>query len=207
LPDATLVTLSKTNRTASLGVLRSEHQLRMQRFAAAAGLGKQRALLQKPLTGPAIIAGTTHGGTLVPMNFSLSNFPEFSPWSHVLPADYLAFCQAAAVTACLYIPGGGSGMLCGPAGCLDEDPLITDSQLCASEGGTFESVDGCFYAYPAQYFLNFNPGPPTAQGYNVTQSANCPSPWTVTVDPHGAVKLTGPASGGGVSCLVSVFVP
>jgi len=38
LPDTTLVKL-KTGRTVTLGVLRSEHKLRLQRFADAAKLG------------------------------------------------------------------------------------------------------------------------------------------------------------------------
>lgn len=125
-----------------------------------------------------------------------------------LPADYLAFCKAASVTVCLYSPSGVN--TCQPsAWCADYDPLITDKALCTSEGGVFNSGDlgpGCGYFYPLQYSMNFNPGPPTTQGqYNVRHTANCPSRFTVTVDPHGAVEVTAvPVVG--TSCVVDVFV-
>ena len=226
LPDAALIKL-KTGRTVSLGILRTEHKLRLQRFADAAKLGKQRALLQKHMglasnTQAKLALGTIQPQpTLVPMDFSLNHFSQppqqgacpgcFSGGQAPLPADYLAFCKAAHATACLYLP---SGLNCGSAApwvyCYDDDPLITDSPLCGSEGGVLAPSWGCYYFYPLQYSLNFNPGPPTAQGvYNVTQSANCPSPFVVTVDPHGAVSLTTSSmafTSPTPSCVVSVFV-
>jgi hypothetical protein len=184
LPDTTLIKL-KTGRTASLGVLRSEHKLRLQRFADASMLGKRAFVFEKKKksAGP---------GTLVPMNFSLKNF-NLAAVLGPLPADMLAFCKAARVTACLYLPGGTPFV--GPSFYMDYDYLITDAKQCISEGGqtNFTSTMkmlGCSYYYPNQYILKFNPGPPAAQGYPVTHSATCPSRFVnYTVDPRGAVSL------------------
>lgn len=186
LPDATLVTISKTGRRVSLGVLRSEHKRRLQRFANAAMLGKRAgSKFEKKKKGGG-------AGTLVPMNFSLKNF-NLPAVLGPLPADMLAFCKAARVTACLYLPGGTPFV--GPSFYMDYDYLITDAKQCTSEGGqpNFTSTMkmlGCSYYYPNQYILKFNPGPPTAQGYPVTHSATCPTRFVnYTVDPRGAVSL------------------
>lgn len=205
LPDATLVTLSKTGRTVSLGVLRSEHQLRLQRFSDAASLGKQWALQQKTLGALA----SNKQGTLVPMNFSTTNMPGQNQFP--LPADYLAFCKAAAVTACLYVPYLQGTDFCIGQVCNDTDPLINDQQQCTSEGGTiFTDGAGCTYVYPLQYLLDFNAGKPVARGHNnVTSSANCPSPFGVIVD-RGVVNIGLPMANvltsRAKSCVVSVFV-
>lgn len=182
LPNATLVTISKTHRTVSLGVLRSEHKLRLQRFANAAMFGKRASLKFEKKKKRASL------GTLVPMNFSQQNFSDriYGPFPGPFPADFLAFCKAAAVTACLYLPSGD--LIEEGAWVWDMDPLITDPQMCTSEGGKPEA-GACAYYYPTVYNLEFNPGPPTAQGYPVTHSATCPSPFGNTVDPRGAVSL------------------
>ena len=232
LPDTTLIKL-KTGRTASLGVLRSEHKLRLQRFADASMLGKHQAVLLQTHGGVVPNIGSKSKkkagpGKLVPMNFSPKNFKDRDPifGGIPLPADFLAFCKAARVTACLYLPSGTYYMN-GPRSILgtyeDVDPLITDQHLCTSEGGRVDFdagfkryMVGCSYYYPAQYSLNFNPGKPTAQGYPVTHSATCPSGFVkYTVDPHGAVSLNmvntystyrdsdrGPLK----TCVVRVFV-
>ena len=210
LPDATLVTISKTGRRVSLGVLRSEHKRRLQRFANAAMLGKRASSkFEKKKKG-------VSPGTLVPMNFSLQNFsaPGMGPFPPgPFPADFLAFCKAAAVTACLYLPSGLK-MLYEGAYVWDMDDLITDQTMCTSEGGRPEG-GGCVYYYPTEYNLEFNPGPPTAQGYPVTSSATCPSPFENTVDPRGAVSLDVLPNTNTVSylsltslktCIVRVFV-
>lgn len=97
---------------------------------------------------------------------------------------------------------------------MDTDPFITDQQLCTSGGGVIVGVN-CTYIYPRSYSLQFNPGQPTAQGYNVTQSANCPSQFYNAVDPHGAVHLIYNVAfsqaewvtfSSATSCVVSVFV-
>src|ERR1700694_1263056 len=77
LPDTTLIKL-KTGRTVSLGVLRSEHKLRLQRFADASMLGKHQAVLLQTQGGdvPETDRSPTKAGQgkLVPMNFSPKNF-------------------------------------------------------------------------------------------------------------------------------------
>jgi len=212
LPDTTLVKL-KTGRTATLGVLRSEHTLRLQRFADAAKLG---ALLLATQSRSEEKEKKGRPGTLVPMNFSLRDFQSTLP----LPADFLAFCKAAAATACLYLPGVKL-FSAGSYNYLDFDPLITDQHLCTSEGGqpnfgATKQMLGCAYYYPTQYILKFNPGLPTAQGYPVTHSASCPSRFvSYMVDPHGAISLnvvdTSDALAWGPltslkTCVVRVFV-
>ena len=227
LPDTTLIKL-KTGRTVSLGVLRSEHKLRLQRFADASMLGQHQAVLLQTHGGVVPNIGSKSKkkvgqGKLVPMNFSAKNFknrdPIFGPLP--LPADLLAFCKAARVTACLYLPSRTHYMSTGPGllGTYEEDDwLITDQHLCTSEGGRAnfgagakKYMLGCSYYYPTQYSLNFNPGQPTAQGYPVTHSATCPSGFVkYTVDPHGAVSLnmvnTNPPLGPLKTCVVRVFV-
>jgi hypothetical protein len=225
LPDATLVTVTfaKTVRTVSLGTLRSEHQLRLQRFANAAKLGAlARAPEQKLVPGKVI-------KKLVPMNYSLTSFnivaSGASYYPGPLPADFLAFCKAARATGCLYFPSGAPLMFVNnqstTSPIVDEDPLITDAQLCKSEGGSMWSWPKipamCVYEYPVIYTLDFNPGTPTAQGYPVTSFGNCKSQLFTkpAVDPHGALAL-GVATtilGNGypltavASCVVDVFVP
>ena len=201
LPNTTRVKL-KSGRTVSLGVLRSEHRLRLKRFANASKRGEQQAfLLQKRrVISPGV------QGTLVPMNFSGGHFQDFyGPF----PADYLAFCKAAAVTACLYFSTGTDFLPSGNS-IVDIDPLFTDAKLCKSEGGVPDS-GGCDWSYPDQYSLVFNPGPPTSQGYAVTHTATCPSQFfNYSVDPHGLVTLNVNNLASNrfsmKSCVVSVFV-
>lgn len=211
LPDGTLIKF-KTGRTVSLGVLRSEHKLRLQRFADAAKIGKQRVLLATHGGVALSIAGSTQP-TLVPMDLSLQDF-KLVP-GYPLPADFLAFCKAAVVTACLYLPETPYLYFC-CNGAFDSDPLLTDQQLCNSEGGQLIPA-GCSWDYPTTYKMFFNPGPPTAQGFNnVTSSAPSGnnSRCGFTVDPHGVVTLSYNTStinnqGGAFVlefCEVSVFV-
>jgi hypothetical protein len=208
LPDATLIKL-KTGRTVSLGILRSEHKLRLQRFADAAKLGKEHGA-SVPAT-PGVYVGPltrlTHGtplpqGALVPMDFSQKAFSaNFVKYYWPPAGDYLAFCKAALATACLYVPSGV--------------PLIFDPNGGAAYD--YDPFDGISWSYPLKYSQTFNSGP-TAQGYNVTQSANCPSPFLYVVDPQiGLVALSYNTSSMGMnlyeqnmfpslqSCFVSVF--
>src|SRR6202051_678686 len=185
LPDATLVTISKIGRRVSLGVLRSEHKRRLQRFANAAMLGKRASSkFEKKKKGGG-------AGTLVPMNFSQKNFYDQygEPFpGGPFPADFLAFCKAAHVTACLYLPS--ALLLSGGGYVTDYDFLITDQKICTSEGGQLKLAgQACAYVYPGAHNLQFTPGPPTAKGYPVTHSATCPSRFAYTVDPRGAVSL------------------
>ncbi|HLY21903.1 MAG TPA: hypothetical protein VKT83_05500 [bacterium] len=180
LPDATLIKL-KIGATVSLGVLRSEHKLRLQRFATAAKLGA--------LQLQTLLKSEKNEGSLtpLPMNFSRSSFKvSGKEFVGPFPADFLAFCKGAAATACLYLPIAVYYSI--RTNYVDFDALITDSKVCQSEGGVAK-YGGCNYHYPIQYGLTFKPGKPTAQGYPVTQSAACPSPFTYAVDPRGAVSL------------------
>jgi hypothetical protein len=226
LPDATLIKLN-AGPTVLLGVLRSQHQLRLQRFAMAAerGISFVEGNPDRP-----IIVGSVYNATAprtktavpsalnkslpVPMDFSATRFGVPGP----LPADFVAFCKAATVTACLYFPSGVP-LAFGSSAAVDTDPLVIDKGLCSTEGGV-ESASGCAYSYPLKYSVNFNPGRPTAHGYNVMQSVNCPSPFSDTVDPKsGAVSLSykmsrgpqqpfvGPPTFSALqSCVVSVYV-
>ena len=227
LPDATLVTISKIGRTVSLGTLRAEHKRRMKRFANAARLGKRTSLLLAQQGGAANMASQfkkkkkgANSGSLLAMVFSLKNFNDRTlgkftsgPYPGPFPADFLAFCKAAVATGCLYLPSGPF-LLNQGTWVWDIDNFITDQNICAAEGGNPEG-GGCAYYYPTAYSLTFNPGQPTAQGYPVTSSATCPSPFTNTVDPRGAVSLdVVPSTNTGYrfaltsvkTCVVRVFV-
>jgi hypothetical protein len=187
LPDGALIKL-KTGRTVSLGVLRTEHKLRLQRFADAAKLGQHGAFV--PQTHGAL-APNAQQGTLVPMDFSQKAFSAtFAENNLPLPADFLAFCKAAGTTACLYLPSGVQLFFDpsnGVAG--DGDIFFTGTpELCKSTGGHSGSLYGCYWSYPLTYSLSFNSGAPPVQDYKVTQSANCPSPFVNVVDPHVAVS-------------------
>lgn len=199
LPDATLIKLK--GRTVSLGALRAEHTLRLQRFAAAAKLGAQTKPDRDQKSKDA----------LVPMNFSLRNFvpaPKFQKFPGPLPADYVAFCKGAAATACLYFPKAFYSS--SPYSFEDDDYFVTDRKLCQSEGGIAQYGD-CLFYYPVVYNLSFNPGKVTAHGYPVTHSATCRRPFSYTVDPHGGVGVSvyDQASWNNTSlktCVVRVFV-
>jgi hypothetical protein len=190
LPDTALIKF-KTGRTVSLGVLRTEHKLRLQRFADAAKLGKEHAVFFGPATHGVYAVPEAHRltpqGTLVPMRFSCGNS---STCPHPLPGDFVAFCQAALVTVCLYFPSGVP-LSFGSSFAGDADPFITDQNVCEGKGGQI-TWEGCTWWYPIAYG-----GPPfnsqgltTAQGYNATQSANCPSPFVNTFDPRGYVNVS-----------------
>ena len=241
LPDGALVKL-KTGRTVSVGVLRTEHKLRMQGFADAAKLGKEHGA-SVPAT-PGVYGGPLtrlpHGtpvpqGTLVPMDFSLTHFnATFVQDKQSLAGDFLAFCKAALATACLYIPSGRPLMFYQSLGvAVDSDVFFGSNpsetpQLCNSLGGTSGTNGtngplglGCSWTYPLTYSLGINS---TLHGSNVTQSANCPSPFVYVVDPHsglvavsintkdlGVVPGVMPSFEGLIfsslqACVVSVFV-
>ena len=202
LPDATLIKVN-AGPTVSLGILRSQHQSRLHRFAMAAFhvIDFVEGNPDRP-----IIVGSVYNATAprtrtavpsalnkslpVPMDFSVTRFGVPGP----LPADFVAFCKAATATACLYLPSGVP-LAFGSGAAVDTDPLVIDAGLCSTQGGA-ESASGCAYSYPLKYNVNFNPGQRTSQGYNLMQSTNCPSPFSDTVDPkNGAVSLSYKMSG------------
>ena len=92
----------------------------------------------------------------------------------------------------------------------DFDNLISSSQ-CVQEGGTVNSLYGllsCYFGYPATVTVQFNP----AASFQLSQAASCTSPWTYSVDPHGAIRIqlsgagTTFATGNGATCIVRVMV-
>ena len=217
LPDATLVRLA-FGRVASLGVLRSEHQARMARFAKAASANVTLNRESAPPT-PDNKKKPLPRGKQVTMDPIKQG-----------PADYRAFCNAAHASACLYFPpratlyppDGGPGEP--PNSLVDFDALIDEPKACESEGGYERYANGkalsCVYSYPGLYSSNFNPGPPPPGdqiGGNVTWTKQCSSSIALTIDPHGAIRMAvrkaetqkglGFKTGqDGSSCVVSVYV-
>jgi hypothetical protein len=178
LPDSTIVTLFN-GRTATMGQVRQEHDMRMQRFASARLLGS--AWLHK-----------------VPMNQNTGNQGS-NPSPLPMPAvpyaakDYTDFCVAAQATACLYFPAGSSYFSYAPFGGIspiplvfDFDPLITDSSVCSAGGGNLlPNNQGCGYGYPIVVTPNFKPG-----NYATPATAGCSnSVFSDVYDRHGAVQL------------------
>lgn len=205
LPDGTKVKF-KSGRVSTLGVLRFEHRMRVERFDRAAS------------SQPGIVHEPAQHGALVAMKAITTG-----------PLDYKSFCNAAHASGCLWFPPSPSNPDGIPPGVIspygtpnvwvDEDAFVTDAKLCESEGGS-EASDGCYYEYPASYDGAFNPGTPRPGqpiGTGVTSAQECSSKITVTVDPHGAVQIAAPVAAGTghlwntgaapVSCVVKVYLP
>lgn len=108
------------------------------------------------------------------------------------PADKKAFCAAAHASACAYLPPQQT-VAQGNGSATDPDFLITDPQ-CSHEGGTMVTVQGiagspsstsCNFVYATNVSVPFKP----AKDFKLKQSASCHSPWTYSVDVHGAVSI------------------
>jgi hypothetical protein len=216
LPDDAMVKL-KDGRTASLGMLRSEHLARVQRFTNAANLRQTAASMR--------------AATLIQTRATTANAQgrpvKMVPLQPIAgtPADYKSFCNATQASACFYLPPNthfitnqhpynSKGQ---KISAFDADPLIKDPSICQSEDGSMWSLAGpvdCIYTYPLSYTANFDPGPPPPGqpiGAGVTSAQQCDAAFSVTVDPHGAIQInatypfeftTGSTA---VTCLV--FVP
>lgn len=179
LPNSAIVTLIN-GRTATMGQVRQEHDIRMQRFANARLLGS--AWQQKiPLNQN-------------PRNQGSNKSPLPMPPVQNAAKDYTDFCTAAQATACLYFPAGVSSYAVYSIGWLtpplplvfDFDPLITDSAVCAAGGGNMlPNNQGCGYAYPVVVTPNFTPG-----NYTAPATGGCSNGmFSETYDPHGAVQI------------------
>jgi hypothetical protein len=225
-PDSTAVTAGKI--TTTLGKLRAAHKAReaARAHAKSAGIAAHSKLLGKPLT----IVGIGHGfnpvhtgrATKPPIpkyvgvihgvgTFGNLATPVIEPSSQYAsaPADMKAFCAAAQASACAYLPAQQYvGIFNGVA--EDFDSLISGSQ-CVQEGGTVNSLYGllsCYFGYPATITVPFSP----AASFQLSQAASCSSPWTYSVDPHGAIRIqlsvtgTEYATGNGATCIVRVMV-
>ena len=204
LPDSAIVALMN-GRTASMGQLRQEHDIRMRRFANARALGN--TWLQKiPLNK-------------YPGNQGSNKSPLPMPAVQYAAKDYTDFCTAAHATACLYFPAGVSSFgpyspgwgASPPPVVFDFDPLITDTAVCSAGGGyMLQNNQGCGYAYPIVVTPNFTPG-----NYSTPATGGCSNAiFSETYDPHGAVQIkylggipidTTSTPGPGLVCIVRVI--
>jgi hypothetical protein len=148
-------------RTVTLGALRDQHAALLHSFSAAATLGRQ--------------AASSHPVTLgVQMKVVPLNDPFYARYS----ADYRAFCGAAQLTICAYLPAATTVTYLAHNGeIIDDffniiDPLITDATLCQSQGGTPNGNSGCRFMYPAKFHEQFNPGAPGAMAQNTSCTAD-----------------------------------
>ena len=210
LPDSTQVVVGK--RTVTLGVLRAEHVRRQSRITAATAAASDvvHALafkgIRNSVVGPIII---NTSGTLVVEPAAAYSGDVYGPYAN----DVRAFCKAAHATLCLYYPAQTTFWLNqGTHDSEDNDPFITDTGICTSEGGLMISGN-CDYLYPSQHISQFNPG----TGGPFSYKADCdPNYWKLTVDPHGAiVAKPGPkplsswnwsTGASPVSCVVSAYL-
>jgi hypothetical protein len=183
LPATTEMLVEK--RRVTLGVLRSEHQLRLARSAgsAAAGLRAGAALTPK---GAGLVR--VRGGAAVAQNVTWQQGTPVveAPATYAGAArDMRIFCDAAQATICLYYPASTTLFLGGGTS-DDVDPLITDPALCKAEGSIL-LAGGCQFAYPNWLIAQFDPGTGSPFAYK----AKCDAAyWKVAaVDPHGAVKV------------------
>jgi hypothetical protein len=231
--DSTVVTVN-SKLTTTLGKLRAAHKSREQALiaakstGAAAGTSLKAAKLQivrlgkntskiLPIVGhggpvfgpnstPTPFTYLRVGGYLDPVQlFNLSTTVVEPSSSYAsAPADMRAFCSAAQASACAYFP---PNVYLVPSGSnlVDEDPYIPGAQ-CTQEGGTYDG-NLCYFAYPYQVVVNFNPG-----NYQIATSASCNPPWQYQIDVHGAIiiMLAGnkiPSStGANATCIVHVTI-
>jgi hypothetical protein len=114
-----------------------------------------------------------------------------------IPAGYSIFCDAAQVSACIYLPpnttflvprsqglsGLAQGILQAIKGDVDQfvadvDPIITDQSFCGDWGGRWDAVDQvCVFVYPIVQQTKFKPGA------TPVSSAACGQPSSYQIDP------------------------
>lgn len=189
---------------------------RRETSAASAGLVVGIASLHVPIvvvthSGSTPKPASHHSGKLIPMPKSmLAKYAK----------DYQDFCTAAKATACVYLPSAewwetvnmGTGEISTtPFDVTVVDPMITNSKICRSEGGTIGS-EGCNYKYPFEQLVDFTPAAtnpyvlqcPDGQG-------GTPVEFDFTLDPHGAVEILTISSAWGknhqnlIHCVVQVY--
>jgi hypothetical protein len=174
LPDATLVRLT-TGRVASLGVLRSEHRARMQRFATAASADRL------------VRTGADHAGAPSTLNKLVPMKPVKGG-----PVDFVSYCRSVLASACLYLPPSLGLAYDAPSDSFVDTDFDVTRATCKSEGGKWDGSD-CNYYYPAGYHGSFNPGPPPPGepiGYGVTSAQHCGAgKFQLNVDPKGAFSF------------------
>jgi hypothetical protein len=132
--------------------------------------------------------------------------------------DYKDFCSGAAASACIYLPANTlfakyhtkiTNAVTDIYSALDTDPLILDTDVCASGGGIpLIEGNGCGYLYPINYFANFQPG-----NQPTTLAGSCNAPASYYVDPKGALRVnyipsSDPFSTGAtpITCAVQIWV-
>ena len=200
LPAATKIKIGKI--TTTLGALRANHN------ALIASQQRVRTLNASNLR---MLTGADH-------RFTKSFGTALRPGMHVGPpgtttsvprasmsgyaGDYQQFCNSVAATVCLYYPPGVTWWGQDRSGNYQTvDPLITDANVCAQEGGTIGTVsngwgqaNGCVYTYPSAQTVNFLP-----PGGGFTANGWCnPSPgkFSSQIDQHGAVHIADAGASG-----------
>ncbi len=213
LPGSTQVTL-KSGKTVTLETLRAEHQARLQRFAAAAALGRATAgkLVKRPVNNPGQTSptmasrtgpqGTSAGKGTAVNKTVLRAGPDIPPLPALVPfhmpvvpsgrplaKDYVDFCKAANPSVCFYLPAVSEGFDAGETFAVDVDWLIVDKSVCDYDGGVLASDasgSACMFYYPYKVNVNFMPTGP------LTSAASCDPPFTYVVDPKGAIQVSYP---------------
>jgi hypothetical protein len=209
-PDATVVKIGTL--TTTLGKLRAAHRAREASLSQGGALGTAAHGKLTTVVGPSAIGIAGAKAVNVSGAPSLTLTPIVEPPSQYAsaPADFKAFCSAAAASACLYLPPDQVVTTVGTA-VSDFDPLVTQSQ-CGQEGGSWETYasfgDTCAFKYPTAALVHFTP----AASYKYSQAVHCDSSmFMVTIDEHGAIYLTSKIPYGAVmttdddaTCIVSV---
>jgi len=196
LPADTKVMVGK--RLVTLGVLRAEHQRRLQRFASA--LSSSSVANASVLQNSGLRMQSTATEIVNPLDCG---------YTVPCPRDYQMYCAPAKAAICLYYPASTS-LWDGGGDVSDTDPYITDSTICKSEGGML-TTQGCEYLYPNWRNIQFDPGTGPPFKYKATCD---PKYWKVDhVDKHGAIGIakinngqtfeTGPAAS---TCVVRVWL-
>lgn len=218
LPGNTQVTL-KSGKTVTLGMLRAEHEARLQRFSKAETLGKVAAGRLKPVhpstamhTNPSETgkAGSSPVPGKMVINKAVtpaaSTSMPFLATFHLpaccgggkgsLAKDYVDFCKAANPSACLYLPANIEfENMSGNTWFVDIDYLITDRSICEYDGGWFRepvATSGPDSGYSCVFYypaLSSTEFKPTGP---LDTKAACDPPARYIVDPKGAVQASYP---------------
>lgn len=200
LPPGTKVTIG--NVTTTLGAVRRNHDalVASQQRVKTFNVSNLRTL-----AGTDIRITRTFGAALRPGHPGSFNPPAASVPSVSVSgfaADYQQFCNSVAATVCLYYPAGVAWWGQDQSGNYQTvDPLITDSGICAQEGGSIGTISngygqasGCVYTYPSAQNVNFFP---PASGFTATGWCNpTPGKFNSQIDQHGAVRIADAGASG-----------
>jgi hypothetical protein len=163
-------------------------------------LGRTASTATLPQQKPGGLGGNA---LLAPLEITMVPLPDLASKSPngKLPQDYRDFCQAAIASDCIYLPQTTIQLGLYPPTmhtvfASASDPLITDPNVCAHDGGTI-GQDGCDFYYPIILITNFVPE--TGLSSKTSGDPSC----HYVVDPKGAIGIGAGIISGNMSYTVA----